>query len=118
MKGIIYKITNTVDGAAYIGATTKGLEDRKRDHIEKAYNNSEKPLHKAISTYGVDAFTWEAIDTATTNNELAEKEVNYIYKFKEQTELYNCDRGGGIPKEVYQYDAETLKLIAKYSYPK
>jgi len=114
MKKIIYKVTNKTDGRTYIGASTKGLEPRKQDHINKAYSNSELPLHQAISTYGEDAFTWETIDTASNTNELAEKEVNYIYELKQETQLYNADRGGGIPKEVYQYDANNFNLIAKY----
>lgn len=111
----IYKAENIETGHVYIGATTRSLEERKQDHIKKVSANSEIPLHEAISTYGVDAFTWETIDTATTNNELAEKEVNYIFKFSEETELYNQSRGGEIQKEVYQYDVETLKLVGKYN---
>lgn len=114
-KYTIYKVENTQTGYVYIGATTRSLEDRKQDHIKKVCNNSVKPLHQAISTYGAGAFTWECIDTATTNNELAEKEVNYIYEYGEKTELYNQTRGGDIPKEVYQYDVDSLKLIAKHS---
>lgn len=112
---IIYKVTNKTTGLAYIGATTRSLRERKQDHMKKVSANSEKPLHKAISTYGEDAFTWECIDTATTNNELAEKEVNYIFKFSEETELYNQSRGGEIQKEVYKYDVKTLKLVEQYN---
>lgn len=112
---IIYKVTNKATGSAYIGATTKSLECRKEDHIQRAYNNPEKPLHKAILTYGVDAFIWESIDTAITNNELAEKEVNYIYEFGKKSELYNLSRGGEIQKEVYKYDVESLKLIEHFN---
>ncbi|MBU2940162.1 GIY-YIG nuclease family protein [Lacinutrix sp. C3R15] len=112
---IIYKVTNKTTGSAYIGATTRSLEERKQDHFKKVSNNSEKPLHKAISTYGVDAFTWETIDKASTNNELAEKEVNYIFSYSNETELYNQDRGGGIPKQVYQYNMETGMLINTYN---
>jgi len=112
---IIYKVENLETGSAYIGATTRSLEERKQDHLKKVSVNSEKPLHQAISTYGADAFTWESIDTAVTNNELAEKEVNYIFKFSEETELYNQDRGGGIPKQVYQYNVETGLLVNTYN---
>lgn len=107
----IYKAENTQTGYVYIGATTRSLEERKLDHFKKVYNNSNKPLHQAILTYGVDAFTWESIDTATTNNELAEKEVNYIFNYSKEGELYNQDRGGGIPKKVYQYNIETGMLV-------
>ena len=110
----IYKVENKDNGMVYIGATTRALNDRKQEHVQRAYNNSEKPLHQAIYTYGEDAFTWDTIDTATTNNELAEKEGNYIYEYSKETEIYNASRGGEIPKEIYQYDVYTLKLLAKY----
>ncbi|MEW4922634.1 GIY-YIG nuclease family protein [Algibacter sp. 2305UL17-15] len=112
---IIYKVTHKETGTVYIGATTRNLEDRKKDHLKKVSAKSKKPLHKAIASYGAEAFTWESIDTAITNNELAEKEVNYIFKFSEDTELYNQSRGGEIQKELYKYDAKTLKLVAQYS---
>lgn len=114
-KYTIYKVENIKTGYVYIGATTRSLEDRKQDHLKKVSNNSDKPLHQAMSTYGAEAFTWECVDTATTNNELAEKEVNYICEFGKKTTLYNQTRGGDIPKEVYQYDVDSLKLIAKHS---
>lgn len=114
-KYTIYKAENIQTGYVYIGATTRSLEERIQDHYKKVSNNSNKPLHQAISTYGINAFTWEAIDTATNNNELAEKEVNYIFNYSNETELYNQDRGGGIPKQVYQYNMETGLLVNTYN---
>ena len=111
---LIYKVTNLIDSSIYIGATTKSLEVRKEDHIKKSNSNSEKPLHVAISTYGLGMFTWEMIDTASSKNELADKEINYIYEYSKTNSIYNGDRGGGIKKEVYQYHPENLNLITKY----
>lgn len=111
---ILYKVENKYNGMVYIGATTKALDDRKRDHIQKSNNNPENPFHEAISTFGQDSFIWEAIDTATTNNELAEKEVKYISEYAEISELYNSDRGGGFKKTVYQYDLNDGKLVGSY----
>ncbi|MDH7912080.1 NUMOD1 domain-containing DNA-binding protein [Winogradskyella sp. SYSU M77433] len=114
MTKLIYKVTNKINGKTYIGATTKSLEERKQDHLQKAFNNSESPFHKAISTYGLNSFDWETVDTASSNNELAEKEVQYIYNYKENGGVYNENRGGGINKDVYQYEADSLKLKSKY----
>ena len=33
---IIYKAVNTITDEVYIGATTKSIEERKQDHIQKA----------------------------------------------------------------------------------
>ena len=112
---IIYKVTHKETGAVYIGATTRTLKERKKDHLKKASAKSKKPLHKAIASYGPEAFIWNSIDTATTNNELAEKEVNYIFKYNYETELYNQTRGGEIQKKVYKYDIKSLKLVKQYN---
>lgn len=111
---IIYKAENTLTGEVYIGATTKSLEERKQDHIQKANKKVGSYFQEAIGTYGSDAFTWEQLDTASNSNELAEKETKYIYDFKAQEEGYNSDRGGGIQKKIYQFDINTGALVSTH----
>lgn len=113
--GIIYSAENEVTGEYYIGATTKSIDDRQKDHINKSKSDSKAPFHEAIATYGVDAFNWVEIDTASSVNELAEKEKQYILDYKLEGKCYNLDGGGGFKKEVYQYDIETGLLINKYN---
>lgn len=115
MKHIVYKVTNKENGQSYIGATTKSLDERKRDHIQKASEESEIAFHSAIATYGEDAFEWETIDTASSTDELAQKEKHYIQHFESKDEGYNSDRGGGFKKTVYQYDMDTGELTNSYS---
>lgn len=103
---IIYKAVNTITDEVYIGATTKSIDERKADHIQKAKKKVGSYFQEAIGTYGPDAFTWEQIDTASSNDELAQKEVNYILENKAVEEGYNSDRGGGIKKSVYQYNLD------------
>ncbi|WP_224487873.1 NUMOD1 domain-containing DNA-binding protein [Robertkochia flava] len=113
-KKIIYKVTHKESGKTYIGATTKSLEERKADHIQKANNKVGSYFQEAIGTYGPEAFTWELIDTANTSNELARKEQKYVDKFDSFLVGYNQDSGGGIQKEVYQYSIKNGKLLAEY----
>jgi len=103
---IIYKAENTLTGEIYIGATTKSLEERKQDHIQKANKKVGGYFQEAIGTYGPEAFTWEQIDTASTNNELAAKEIKYILENNAVEKGYNSDHGGGIKKSVYQYNLD------------
>lgn len=103
---IIYKAVNTITDEVYIGATTKSIEERKEDHIQKANKKVGGYFQEAIGTYGPEAFTWEQIDTASNNDELAAKEVKYIFENNAVLEGYNSDRGGGIKKTVYQYNLE------------
>lgn len=111
---IIYKAQNTITGECYIGATTKSIEDRKQDHLQKAGKGSCHKFHYAITTTGADNFKWEQLDTASNPNELAEKETKYIYDFKAQEEGYNGDCGGGFQKLVYQYNENGI-LIETYN---
>jgi hypothetical protein len=111
---IIYKAENTLTGEVYIGATTKSLEERKKDHIQKSNKKVGSYFQEAIGTHGPEAFTWEQLDTASNPNELAEKETKYIYEFKAQEEGYNSDSGGGFQKLVCQYD-ENGNLIETYN---
>lgn len=105
-NGIIYKVINTETNEMYIGATTKSITERKNDHLQKVNNVSGYKFHNAISTYGIDSFKWEQIDTALSNNELASKEIKYISDFKTLENGYNSDKGGGIKKTVYKYNLD------------
>ena len=111
---IIYKAQNTITGECYIGATTKSIEERKQDHLQKANSGQGHKLHDAISSTGATNFTWEQLDTASNPNELAEKETKYVYDFKAQEEGYNGDCGGGFQKLVYQYNENGI-LIETYN---
>lgn len=71
---LVYKVTNQVTGEAYIGATTKSIEERKTDHMLKASKGTGSCFQEAIATYRPEDFSWEQIDTANSVNELAEKE--------------------------------------------
>jgi group I intron endonuclease len=103
---IIYKAQNIVNNMIYIGATKYGLEARIADHIQKANIESGYQFQKAIGTYGPEAFVWEQLDTATTIDELAKKEINYILDYNSFYTGYNSDKGGGFKKSVYKYNLD------------
>jgi group I intron endonuclease len=114
-KGIIYTVTNKETKMVYVGLTTKSLETRKKDHIKKSKKGKSYAFQQAIATYGPDAFKWEQIDTATTIDELAEKEKAYILKHNSKEDGYNQSEGGEIQKSIHQYDVSTGMLVNKYS---
>lgn len=113
-KSIIYRAVNKVNDKVYIGATTKSLEERKKDHIQKALKGKGSTFQTAIAEYSVDNFTWDEIDTADNLNVLAEKEKKYIKLYDSNHTGYNSDEGGGFKKTVYQYNLEG-KLIGTFS---
>lgn len=114
MKGIIYKVENKNNGYVYVGATTKSIEERKKDHLYKAQIGQGNIFQEAISTYGTDAFNWETIDTASSTDELAQKEKQYILEYNSKKKGYNIDAGGGFKKTVYQYDLKDGKLVGQF----
>jgi hypothetical protein len=110
---IIYKVTNLKTKEVYIGATTKSIEERKIDHLQKSNKKDGSYFQEAISTYGSTSFTWEQVDTASSTNELAEMEKQYILKYNSKEQGYNSDSGGGFVKTVYQFDLDS-KLVASF----
>ncbi|MFT7250492.1 MAG: hypothetical protein ACI9FW_000203 [Flavobacterium sp.] len=111
---IIYKVTNLKTKEVYIGATTKSIEERKIDHLQKSNKKDGSYFQEAISTYGSTSFTWEQVDTASSTNELAEMEKQYILKYNSKEQGYNSDSGGGFVKTVYQFDLDG-KLVASFN---
>jgi group I intron endonuclease len=106
IEGIIYKATNTINGQVYIGATTKKLEKRKQDHVNKALKGYKGYFQTVLLEYGIESFEWEQIDTAKDENELAKKEIQYILEYNSAKEGYNKDKGGGFKKTIYKYNLD------------
>lgn len=122
--GIIYKITNLVNGKVYIGQTTdkKGFDGRysnKGEGIERVYNCNDyykqhnihynKHLYNSIEKYGFNNFVVNKIfDIAFSKEELDIKEDLWINYFDCIKNGYNNQSGGsnGKPSE------ETKKKIS------
>ena len=113
-KYIIYKVENINNGFAYIGATTRSINERKLDHIQKANKETGHQFQEAIGTYGSEAFSWAQVDTANTISELARKEKEYILQYDCKENGYNQDAGGGFKKTVYQYSVDDGLLVGQY----
>lgn len=112
--GIVYSVKNKITGEVYIGVTTNSVHQRQLDHTERSSRGELNKFHEAISTYGADAFSWTQIDTASSNDELAQKEKEYIIHYDSKENGYNSDSGGGIQKTVYQYSIEDGSLLNTY----
>lgn len=89
--GCIYKVTNLVNGKSYIGQHNKPHpEERWKQHIYSAKNNSDLVFHRALRKYGADKFNWERIYMGCIDS-LNEKE----YEYAEQYNTYMWDNPGG-----------------------
>lgn len=78
--GVIYKITNKINGKSYIGQTVD-FNRRKRNHFNKKEGDKEcYAIHQAFFKYGKENFSIEVIEKCS-KEELDEKEKYYIKYF-------------------------------------
>ncbi len=91
--GVIYKITNMINGKCYIGQTTNGFDRRYDFNISKRTKN--KHLKSAIDKYSIENFDiCKVYDVAFSKEELDIKEQLYIEKFNAIENGYNLREGG------------------------
>jgi group I intron endonuclease len=94
-EGIIYLITDTVNGKKYIGQTVKGLSKRWKTHLQAVRRGSKNAIHKAIRKYGAESFTIEVI-AETLEPFLDDLEVFFIRLHNTFSKWgYNLTEGGG-----------------------
>lgn len=99
--GYVYKITNTVEGKSYIGATINAPEKRRiREHLSGQGN---RLIADAVKKYGKDTFTYEVLEANVGDERLPELELAYIEKFNTYAphgyNLTHDGTGHGIPSE-------------------
>ena len=92
--GSIYKITNTVNGKAYIGQTRHDAEKtRIRDHFN---GHGNRILKNSVKKYGRDAFTVEILHDGIIPELLDILEIEAIAKHNTVRPAgYNLTTGGG-----------------------
>ena len=91
----IYKITNIVNGKVYIGQTINPVKDRFQRHISDAIHHViDTHFTRAINKYGKENFKWEIIDTASSREELNQKEEYWIRAYDACHNGYNTSVGG------------------------
>ena len=111
---IIYKITNLVNGKCYVGQTVGTLEARWKRHCS---DGSKCPaIHSAIVKYGVNNFRVEVIDTATSQDELNEKEAYWISTLNTiSPNGYNL-QNGGVRTQLSEESRKKIGLVVKQKY--
>lgn len=93
MYGILYIITNKIDGTRYVGQTTETLRKRWNRHCGKWTNCVY--LSNAIKKYGKKNFEIKVLAYANNQEELDHREEYYVELFNTQTPNgYNILPGG------------------------
>lgn len=114
MKGIIYKVTNKVNGKSYIGQTRYTLEFRWRQHLHKKDNVY---FHNAIKKYGAENFSLEVLEECDVDK-LNSREIFYIAKYNTFEEGYNLTIGGDGNRRLIlddKYDEIKALYLAGFS---
>lgn len=95
---VIYKATNILNGKIYIGQTRREFRLRLNEYKSNSFNPNNKSYNlyicRAIRKYDWNNFKWEIIDTATTDNELNNKEIYWIKFYNSFGDGYNMTEGG------------------------
>lgn len=109
----IYKITNQINGKAYIGKTLKTIAERWKEHLKDSQNTSKehRPLYAAMKKYGIDNFSIEEVECCS-DCELSDREKYWIEYFGTFKYGYNATVGGdGRPYLDYDVLVETYNQV-------
>ena len=88
--GIIYKITNKLNGMTYVGQTTRSLEVRFKEHTK-----ADSLIGDAIRKYGEENFSREIIEECKSSKQLYKREMFWIAYFNcKAPNGYNQTDGG------------------------
>lgn len=116
----VYVIENTINHKKYIGCTTKPIESRFAEHILIATTNKRNKgfsyLHSAIIKYGKENFNISVLEECVTLQEMYDKEIKCIEKYKTFGECgYNLTNGGegGAGRIVSKETRKKQSIIAK-----
>jgi hypothetical protein len=93
--GVIYRVTNTANGMAYVGQTMRRLSRRWKGHCRAARKNGRTRLARAMREFGVKKFAVEPLEYAGSRAELNRLEEKWIKKLGTLWPAgYNGAKGG------------------------
>lgn len=106
----IYKITNEINGKAYIGQSND-IHRRWKEHRCKHSWKSNHVIYRAFKKYGIDNFTFEIVCECDIEN-LSNMERHYIKQFGTFGNGYNETEGGeGI--SGFRHSEETKRKLSE-----
>ena len=101
--GIVYLVTNRLNGKRYVGQTTQPLAMRWSQHVYAAFHRPhETILHNAVRKYGMAMFSVSQITEASDQTLLDWLEDWWITVYDTQNKAcgYNRKDGGGTGKHT------------------
>ena len=114
---VIYKITNSLNGKAYIGYTSKTADQRLIEHLHEAQDNVKYNSHfkRAIRKHGNHVWSVEVIDWVMNVLEAKTKEQQWIDILDTVKNGYNSTRGGD-GANGYQWTDEQRTIASINTY--
>lgn len=112
---VVYKITNKINGKAYIGCACANTFNRWSFHWAQSAKNSKGLLHRAIAKYGLQNFIFEVIYVAETIEESRVEEIKSIVTHKSHVSEggYNLTFGGDGWQAGMKHTEDTKHKISK-----
>ncbi|MBQ6296207.1 MAG: GIY-YIG nuclease family protein [Selenomonadaceae bacterium] len=106
--GVIYLITNLLNGMKYVGQTTQKLTVRL-----KAHRNADSYIGRAIRRYGRENFKIEVLEECETAEQLNEREIFWIAELNCMSPNgYNCTEGGFGGMKGYSHTPKAREKIS------
>ena len=98
----IYKITNKINGNAYIGQSVNiqlRFDSHRQRYLQKDGKEYNKVLYCAMRKYGLANFSFEVLEECAPS-ELAEREIYWIAYYDTYKNGYNATPGGDLRYNV------------------
>lgn len=120
--GIVYILTNKINGKKYVGRTSSTIRRRMADHISKSSRGFSSPLHSAIRKYGIENFSYETIKCLFKDLNKTEKEMierldsanNGYNKIKKARNVYQKYENGS--RTIgFTIDNKKADMLEKYA---
>lgn len=89
---IVYKHTCLANGKPYIGLTVKTIEARWQEHCSDARRNKKRKFFAALNKYGIENWSHEVLFESDNEQEILDKEVEFIEKFDSIKRGYNTSK--------------------------
>lgn len=106
MYGVIYCITNLLNGMKYVGQTTRTIEERFNEHAR-----AKTHLGNSIRFHGVKNFSIEIIEECETSEQLNEREIFWIDELNTKHPCgYNFTDGGEGSKGFAEESLEKMRV--------
>lgn len=116
--GVIYRITNLINGKIYIGQTTQS-PPYHRWHKHCSSNDISMPIVCAIRKYGRDNFVFEVISKSYSRNGLNKNEAKWIKYFNSNDKQHGYNIGIivnnriGVAESTCAKRSQFMKVIAQ-----